>query len=196
MYEKIRNFNFKNMENIIDKFKKLENYDYGTAKHCFRMMDRAAKIYQYSGLPNDIQEDVLIGILLHDIGKLLVPKEIINKPGPLNDEEWKIMKKHPINGKELLKEYPIIVQNICLLHHVKIDKKGYPDYPDLIPDYVQFATVLDIFDAISHKRSYKSAFYDGEVFEELEKEARDTKINPFYVNLLKNQFFMQAMEDY
>ena len=105
---------------------------------------------------------------LHDIGKIKVPEEVLNKPGKLTDEEWKLMKKHTVDGEELLKrakldedsEFVRTARSICRWHHEKYDGSGYPDglKGDQIPIAAQVVSMADVYDALTSERCYKKAF--------------------------------------
>lgn len=100
------------------------------------------------------------GAILHDIGKIFIPKSILNKNKALTSEEYEIIRSHPILGFKLLKEINIkeeIIKDIVLYHHESIDGNGYPvgktDF--LLSQYVKIVTVSDVFSAMTSKRSYK-----------------------------------------
>ena len=100
--------------------------------------------------------------LLHDVGKIAVPKEIINKPGPLDDEEWKIMHRHTIEGEEMLKRVGGVltqVGRIVRSSHEHYDGSGYPDglAGDEIPIEARIVTCCDAFSAMTTTRSYRKA---------------------------------------
>lgn len=99
-----------------------------------------------------------LGGLLHDVGKKKVPLGVLNKSGPLNNEEWEIMKQHPAYGLELLDGLGVAkeIQEIVGLHHEKLDGSGYPNglVKGAIPRHVQIATVADIFNALTTARCY------------------------------------------
>lgn len=105
---------------------------------------------------------------LHDIGKIFIPDEILNKPGRLNEEEWKIMKSHTVRGDEFLWEMPIdqeeklmqVAHDICRYHHERFDGRGYPDglEGEAIPVSAQVVSLADVYDALTSERCYKQAF--------------------------------------
>lgn len=112
---------------------------------------------------------VSLAASLHDIGKILIPKSILNKPGRLTDEEFEIMKTHTTVGGDILKdiakahkEIPLIetAYEICRWHHERYDGRGYPDglVGDDIPVSAQVVALADVYDALTSDRCYKKAF--------------------------------------
>lgn len=111
--------------------------------------------------------------LLHDIGKIGIADEIINKPGKLTDTEYAIIKKHPATGAEILNKitsYPDLI-NGALYHHERYDGKGYPFgiKGDSIPEIAALIAVADAYDAMTSKRSYRDTLPQNVVREEIEK---------------------------
>ena len=103
---------------------------------------------------------IALGLLLHDIGKLTIPPEILNKPGKLDDAEWDVMRKHPVVGVDMLGEdLSFLVRAVVRHHHERWDGKGYPDglAGERIHQFARLAAVADVYDAVTSERSYKPA---------------------------------------
>lgn len=103
-----------------------------------------------------------MGALLHDVGKIDIPPEILNKPDRLNSEEWARMRSHPEAGVELLRgiDFPDDVLPIVLSHHEKWDGSGYPHglSGEAIPLSARILGLADVYDALATDRSYKKGF--------------------------------------
>ena len=105
--------------------------------------------------------------MLHDVGKVAIPVEILNKPGKLTTEEFEIVKVHPLRGWEILQSDPNvddIVRDVCRHHHEKMDGSGYPDKlaGEAVSLYAQMAAVCDVYDALTSDCSYRKAFAPAE----------------------------------
>ena len=105
--------------------------------------------------------------LLHDIGKMVIPNEVLNKPGKLTDEEFAVMRSHPERGWEILKScYQVheTALDVCLHHHERVDGKGYPKKlsGETLTLFARMGAVCDIYDAISSDRCYKLAWSPAE----------------------------------
>jgi HD-GYP domain-containing protein (c-di-GMP phosphodiesterase class II) len=102
-----------------------------------------------------------LGLLLHDVGKLALPSKVTQKPGPLTEEEWELMRSHPRLGLELLRgdDFSPLVKAIVLRHHERWDGSGYPDGKrgTDIHEMARIAAVADVYDAITSERPYASA---------------------------------------
>lgn len=132
---------------------------------------------------------------LHDIGKISVPESILNKPGKLTPEEWEIMKRHTIEGYEILcnanieqnNEFMITAKEICRYHHEKYDGKGYPDglKGDEIPICAQVVAMADVYDALTSVRCYKRAYTHDEAIKMI-LAGECGAFNPLLIKCLKN----------
>ena len=102
-----------------------------------------------------------LGLLLHDIGKLTIPSDVLNKPDKLDDEEWQVIRQHPITGLELLPSNMIsaVSKTVIRSHHERWDGRGYPDgkYGTEIHQFARIAAVADVYDAVTSERPYRGA---------------------------------------
>ena len=151
-----------------------------THEHVSRSVDYAAKVLlklREQGMPlgNTPDEVFLAGILLHDIGKIFTPKEILFKPGPLSKEEWVIMRRHPVDGAEILEQITGLKEmaQIVRYHQEAYDGSGYPDglKGDAIPIGARIATVVDAFDAMITNRPYRKGMPIEQAIVELKRNA-------------------------
>lgn len=142
------------------------------------------------GLNEQFIQKIGVGALLHDIGKMQIPNEVLNKITPLTDEELKLIKEHPTYGYELLKESDTISpisRQIILLHHEKLDGKGYPMRftADEIPVHVRVVTMCDIFNALVSNRAFRDKKNVDEALEIIRAEAIYQLDREIYYHLLK-----------
>lgn len=139
----------------------IESADTYTFGHCERVATYAMAVARELGLDDVQQTTINFGAYLHDVGKVKVPHEILNKPGKLTPEEFRIMSLHPVWGIEMLEgiEFPWDIKPIIRWHHEKYDGTGYPDRleGDDIPITAQVVGVADVFDALTSARSYRGA---------------------------------------
>lgn len=139
----------------------IESADSYTFGHCERVAGYALAVGQALGMDEAQQTTVRIGAYLHDLGKVRVPHEILNKPGLLSREEFDIIRMHPVWGVELLAkvDFPWDIKPIIRWHHEKYDGTGYPDRlrGDEIPLAAQVICIGDVYDALTTTRSYRAA---------------------------------------
>ena len=137
----------------------IESKDRYTQGHCERVAFFACVLAESAGFNSRSLFWFRIGALLHDIGKIIVPTEVLNKPGKLTDEEWTIMKRHPEAGLELVADidFPGDIGAIIRNHHERWDGKGYPDglQGENIPFAARILCVADVYDALTTTRSYR-----------------------------------------
>jgi HD-GYP domain-containing protein (c-di-GMP phosphodiesterase class II) len=119
-----------------------------------------------------LMKQIVSGGILHDIGKILVPDEILNKPGKLDAEEWEEMKRHVTYGEQILdvtKGLPDITRSICKLHHERLDGSGYPrNLPAKeITEYGRMSAICDVYDAITADRVYHVGMSPNEALKKL-----------------------------
>ena len=138
-----------------------ESKDRYTQGHCERVADVACALAKRVGFDERTLFWFRIGTLLHDVGKLVIPEEVLNKPGRLTADEWETVKQHPAAGVELLSdiEFPWDVTPIVRSHHEYWDGSGYPDglVGDEIPMEARIVCLADVYDALTTERSYKKA---------------------------------------
>lgn len=152
----------------------LELRDHQTEDHTRRVTDLTVRLAQALGIRGDDLKHIRYGALLHDIGKIGIPDSILNKPGPLNDEEWKIMRKHPEYSLQMLSSIPFLSQAMIIpySHHERWDGSGYPQHlvGEQIPLAARLFAVVDVWDAMCFNRVYREAFPENEVLEYLQRE--------------------------
>jgi putative nucleotidyltransferase with HDIG domain len=148
----------------------IESKDRYTQGHCVRVADLACELW--ATVNGDDATSLFwfrIGALLHDVGKLVVPAEVLNKEGKLTAEEWDLVRGHPSAGVELLADidFPWDVRPIIESHHERWDGKGYPHQlaGEAIPLTARVLCIADIYDALTSVRSYKRAFTHDEAME-------------------------------
>ncbi len=141
-----------------------EMFDDDTFSHVLRIARLSEKLAELSGEDRDFCFNIKYASMMHDVGKIGVPKEILNKKGKLSDEEFDIVKKHPLVGSLILKnpENPLMemAREIALFHHEKYDGKGYTQglKGETIPKSARIVAVADVFDALLSERPYKPPF--------------------------------------
>ena len=140
---------------------------------------------RYLNIKKNIVQQLSIGAFLHDVGKIMVPDEILNKPGRLTDEEFTIMKTHANHSIDIISKTPGISKlslEVAALHHEKINGGGYPNQVkgDDITKYGRMIAICDIFDALTADRCYKEGFSHVKAFailrELAEQEHLDAKL--------------------
>jgi putative nucleotidyltransferase with HDIG domain len=159
-----------------------------TAEHTRGVALRAVQVGEELGLAPVRLRELAVGGLLHDVGKLAVPNEILQKPGALTDDEFDEIKKHPEIGSELVRElgFSKQVARLVLDHHERLDGTGYPrgiGAPDLDIE-TRILAVCDVFDALLSKRVYRDAWTLDDALEHLSREA-GTKFDQACVSALE-----------
>lgn len=138
----------------------IESKDRYTQGHCERVAFFACVLAESAGFNPQSLFWFRIGALLHDIGKIIVPTDVLNKPGKLTDEEWAIIKRHPEAGLELVSDidFPGHINEIIRNHHERWDGAGYPDRlsGEKIPLAARILCVADVYDALTTTRSYRA----------------------------------------
>lgn len=173
---------------IIMAFAKCIDFkDKYTNGHSLRVADYSVKIAEKMGYDKKEVTNIRNIALLHDIGKITIPTEIINKPDKLTDEEFEIVRRHTTNGYDILKEiekFPNLALG-AIYHHEHIDGSGYPKgiKGDEIPFIVQIVAVADTFDAMYSTRTYRKQMDMNDIVEEM-KRISGTQLNSDIVDVL------------
>jgi putative two-component system response regulator len=151
----------------------LEHRDPYTAGHGRRVTELSCAIAEYLCFDSNRLEGLRIAGLLHDIGKIAVPLEILSKPGKLSEHEFNLIKIHPQVGHDILAsiEFPWPVAQFVLQHHRRIDGSGYPILPDggEIPLEARILGVADVVEAMASHRPYRPGLGIDRALDEIEK---------------------------
>jgi len=135
------------------------SHKYHSYTHSLNVMVLTVAVLQsLPGMDQTTLFEAGLGAALHDIGKTQIPDEIINKPGPLNQEEWEVMKTHPVRGLGICATMPIshVATNTILFHHERFDGNGYPGgiAGEAIPVHARVLALCDAYDALTSLRPY------------------------------------------
>lgn len=158
-----------------------------THGHSTRVAEYSRKIAVLAGKTEEECDEIYFAALLHDVGKILVPTDIINKDGKLTEEEFEAIKMHPVHGNQILSR---INKSPYLSigahhHHERYDGKGYPDglKGEDIPEIARIIAVADAYDAMTSKRSYRDPIPQDKVREEFVK-GNGTQFDPKFAKMM------------
>ncbi len=192
----------KKTQEVIEQNKKLERIfmqivktlsgaidakDTYTNGHSIRVAEYSREIARRAGFQEEAQDDVYMMGLLHDVGKIGIPDAIINKPARLTDEEYSVIRNHPVVGAEILgniTEFPKLSTG-AKWHHERYDGRGYPDgiSGENIPAEARIIAVADAYDAMSSRRSYRDVLPQAQLREEMEKGV-GTQFDPIFAEIM------------
>ena len=179
---------------IVDRLGLATEYrDDDTKAHTGRVGDMASQVAQAMGLPQKFVSLLRLAAPLHDIGKIGISDLILLKEGKLTEEEYETMKKHTEIGASILSgsksEILQLAQEITITHHERWDGKGYPNKisGEDIPLSGRIVSVVDVFDALTHERSYKKAWPVEEALAEIQRNS-GTQFDPRIVDALISLF--------
>ena len=172
----------------------VEAKDAYTAGHGERVAQYALLAAEELGAREEEREDLHMGALLHDVGKIAIPDHILRGDHPLSEGEWRLIREHPARGDEILRPlraHPRL-RPYVRWHHEKLDGSGYPDGLTEIPLLVQALSAADIYDALTSVRTYRKPLTPQEALEALEEEAKKGKLSrevvrAFRSGLLRNR---------
>lgn len=158
------------IKTLISVINAKDKYTYG---HVERVVIYSRLLADKLELNEKNKKELIYGAYMHDIGKINIPKEILNKNMPLTPEEWEIMKQHSVNGVEIIKSVESLkeIAPLILHHHERYDGKGYPDNlkGNDIPYLVRMLTVVDCFDAMTSCRPYNKRKTYQEAIDEIKR---------------------------
>jgi len=153
----------------------LELREHETAGHSQRVVGATLELARRMGVDKEQLVHIQRGALLHDIGKMGIPDSILLKPGPLTEEEWKVMRLHPLYAYNLLSPIPYLTPalDIPYCHHERWDGSGYPRglKGEEIPLPARIFALVDVWDALSSDRPYRKAWSHKRVFEYIQSQA-------------------------
>ena len=158
-----------------------------TNGHSTRVAEYSKEIARRAGLSEEMQDDIYMMGLLHDVGKIGIPDAIINKPAKLTDEEYSIIQNHPVMGAKILKnitEFPKLSTG-ARWHHERYDGKGYPDgiSGEDIPMEARIIAIADAYDAMSSRRSYRDVLPQAHIRGEVQK-GKGTQFDPVFAEIM------------
>jgi HD-GYP domain-containing protein (c-di-GMP phosphodiesterase class II) len=167
----------------------VEADDHYTGEHSRDVVDLALAVADALRLDSSARRNVEFTALLHDVGKIRVPKSIINKPGKLDEAEWAIIRTHTIEGEKMLKQVGGVlatVGNFVRASHERYDGGGYPDglVADAIPIESRIVSVCDAYSAMTSNRPYRPALTPAEAITELRRCA-GTQFDPQLVDVIE-----------
>ena len=179
------------LEQLSNILTKLHQKDVKTKEHCLRVQQLTMKIADELNIHNNLLSDLFYAACFHDVGKIAIPTEILLKPGPLNDQEKEIIKKHPQISYQMIKD---ILSNeasqMVFQHHERIDGSGYPQglAGDKINLGAKIIAVADAYDALVTSRPYCGSMEVNEaitILKQFESTHYDKQIINALINCLK-----------
>jgi putative nucleotidyltransferase with HDIG domain len=162
--------------NIVLPLVQLKEFDQYTTTHSLNVSVLTMALSEWMGMgPNDVRAFGVAG-LLHDLGKVRIPKEVLTKPGKLTDDEWTIMRRHPIDGAKIIYESDRdldLAAAVAYEHHIMINGQGYPKrhFDRGVHAASKLVHVCDVYDALRTRRPYRDAWESERVLEHIEKGA-------------------------
>lgn len=191
-YQKLRRQAIVDNEKIESLLKLCANFidtrDEYTKMHSTHVGSYSRQIAAEMGFDDDFQKNIYYMGMMHDVGKVLIPREILCKAGKLNEEEWKEMKRHTNYGGDILANFNVPgIHDAALHHHERYDGTGYPDglRGEEIPIQARIIAVADSFDAMNTNRSYRKQLPRDVIISELTKN-RGIQFDPEVTDALLN----------
>lgn len=179
-----------NTIHIFDMLHNMPVHDDYVYEHSTNVALISATIGKWLNLSETDVNNLLLAGLLHDLGKLAIPSDLLNKPGKLTDDEFEVIKSHPRRSYELIKDMPldIKIKEACLLHHERCDGSGYPFgiSGNKISPYAKIIAIADVYDAMTSPRSYREALCPFKAIEVFEQEGLYKYDPKFIMTFLEN----------
>lgn len=164
---------------------KIREYDDTTFVHCLNVAILCNLFGQWTDMPQEEQDILTLAGLLHDVGKMNIPEEIIKKPGSLTEEEFSVVKNHPSRGYAILEPLTLDerIKNVALMHHERCDGSGYPEglTGDKIEDFAKIVAIADVYDALTSARVYRGPLCPFEVIYMIEEKDEAVKYDPRFL---------------
>lgn len=174
-----------------------------TAEHCIRVGKIALELGKECSLSSKDMEDLFIASMLHDVGKVFIPEEILNKPSRLTEKEYEAMKEHSQDGYDFLFKCKNFrnAANVILHHHERQDGKGYPYglKGNQIPFLSRIVSIADSFDAMVSVRTYKKSMSIDEAAYEIEKNKNlqfDEEIASAFLKIIQSDELRKSIVAY
>jgi putative nucleotidyltransferase with HDIG domain len=199
MTEIIYESNFRDTEIVQRDAEAIEKVDGYTFQHCSRIKDYSIELWKKLDQPIERSRMLIWGAYFHDIGKLAVPLEILNKKDKLTPTEWEIMKSHTTKGAEMIRNHELIwLRDSAFIveeHHERYDGKGYPKglKEKEISLEAAIVSVVDSFDAMTTNRVYREALSIDEAIQEIIR-GRGTQFHPKVVDAFLNLLYEQQFK--
>jgi len=155
--------------------------------HSYRVAELVEKMLQKTQWSDEKKDEVLIGALLHDIGKAFIPLNLTQMPQSLTQQEYLIIQTHSAISYEIVKSaFSQTVQDICLYHHERLDGSGYLFQKQMvdIPKEVFLVQVADIYDALTNPRIYKKEYTSEEAIQIMQEDTTSYKLDDYFLKIL------------
>lgn len=184
LYQGLKDNYLKTIETLAAAIEAKDEYTEG---HSNRVSKYSLEIAKYMGMPKKFCEEIEVAGILHDIGKIGIKDGVLSKPGRLTEEEYEMIRRHPMIGSKILESvgFSETIMNAIKFHHKRYDLKGYPQevYIKELPLEAAIIGVADAFDAMTTSRSYRNAITVEAAINELIK-SKGTQFNPYIVDIM------------
>lgn len=176
------------LQSLLGLANALEAKDAYTRGHSTRVAELSRRMALRAGLPAAVVDTIAQAALLHDLGKIGVPEQILRKPGPLTAEEWEVMRRHPTTGARIVAPLEFFDEGAMIIrhHHERLDGTGYPSglVGDDIPLGARIVAVADVYDALTSDRPYRRGLSDVDAIWHIQNQA-DRALDARWVALLR-----------